>query len=184
MVRELRRFVTRALLARVGAAGACATLLCGAAGPALARDGDEPRGYLAIRGFDTNPITGVRDYWGVSLGGNYNRYLGGELSLDSFERRIKVDSFGSVGEYGITALVPQIRLRYPHGAGGNGGRRHRVLPRRCGRGRRRGQVPVLGQPGRADRRRLPFQFDQLALGRVRAAPVLPRAAGGATERGA
>jgi len=113
MVRERRRFVTRALLARVGAAGACATLLGGLAGPALARDGDEPRGYLAIRGFDTNPITGVRDYWGASLGGNYNRYLGGELSMDSFERRIKVDGFGSVGEYGVTALMPQIRLRYP-----------------------------------------------------------------------
>ena len=89
MVRELRRLLTRAVLARVGAVGACATLLCGMAGPALARDGDEPRGYLAIRGFDTNPITGVRDYWGVSLGGNYNRYLGGELSLDSFERRMR-----------------------------------------------------------------------------------------------
>lgn len=113
MVRQIARFTARARLARWCAAGSCAALLGGLASVALARDGDEPRGYLSVRGFDTNPATGVRDYWGASLGGNYNRYLGGELSLDSFERRLKVAGLASVGEYGITALVPQIRLRYP-----------------------------------------------------------------------
>ena len=42
-----------------------------------------------------------------------NRYLGGELSGDLFERRLKVQGFGSVGEYAVTAIVPQIRVRYP-----------------------------------------------------------------------
>jgi hypothetical protein len=55
----------------------------------------------------------VRDYWGLSVGGNLNRYLGGELSGDLFERRLKVQGFGSVGEYAVTAVVPQIRVRYP-----------------------------------------------------------------------
>jgi opacity protein-like surface antigen len=102
-----------------GRAARCCAVLSFAAvvaafvGVALAHDGDEPRGYLGFRGFGSNPGTGVHDYWGASLGGNFNRYLGGELSLDAFERRIHVDGFSSVGEYSITALVPQVRLRYP-----------------------------------------------------------------------
>jgi opacity protein-like surface antigen len=47
------------------------------------------------------------------VGANINRFLGAELSGDFFERRIDVGDFGSVGELGITAIVPQIRLRYP-----------------------------------------------------------------------
>jgi opacity protein-like surface antigen len=103
-----------ARLARFCAAACCAAVLGGGiAGTALARDGDEPRGYLGIRGFGSNPASGVHDYWGASLGGNYNRYVGGELSTDVFERRIHISGFDSVGEYGIAAIVPQIRLRYP-----------------------------------------------------------------------
>jgi opacity protein-like surface antigen len=102
-----------ARFARFCAAACCAAALWGSTGAALARDGDEPRGYLGIRGFGSNPATGVHDYWGASLGGNYNRYVGGELSADVFERRIHVSGFSSVGEYGIVAIVPQIRLRYP-----------------------------------------------------------------------
>lgn len=104
----------RGRLARFGAAGfCCGALLVGAPGLAPARDGDEPRGYLGLRGFGSNPGTGVHDYWGASLGGNYNRYVGGELSADIFERRIRVGGSSSLGEYGIVAIVPQIRLRYP-----------------------------------------------------------------------
>jgi opacity protein-like surface antigen len=104
----------RGRLARFGAAGfCCGALLVGAPGPAPARDGDEPRGYLGLRGFGSNPGTGVHDYWGASLGGNYNRYVGGELSADVFERRIRVGGSSALGEYGIVAIVPQIRLRYP-----------------------------------------------------------------------
>ena len=90
-----------------------AALICAAAAAVEARDGDEPRGYLAIRGFGSNPATGAHDYWGASLGANYNRFIGGELAVDIFERRLKSDVLDSVGEYGVIALVPQIRLRYP-----------------------------------------------------------------------
>jgi opacity protein-like surface antigen len=102
-----------ARLARLCAAGCFATALWGITDVALARDGEEPRGYLGIRGFGSNPATDVHDYWGVSLGGNYNRYVGGELSADVFERRIRVGGSSALGEHGIAALVPQIRLRYP-----------------------------------------------------------------------
>ena len=103
---------------RGGAARCCASLcfvavLGGIAGVALARDGDEPRAYLGLRGFGSNPGTDVHDYWGASLGGNFNRYIGAELSADVFERKMDVEGFRSVGEYAVIALVPQIRLRYP-----------------------------------------------------------------------
>jgi opacity protein-like surface antigen len=102
---------------RGGAARCCASLcfvavLGGFAGVALARDGDEPRAYLGLRGFGSNPGTDVHDYWGASLGGNFNRYLGAELSADVFERKLDIEG-RSTGEYGIIAIVPQIRLRYP-----------------------------------------------------------------------
>jgi opacity protein-like surface antigen len=100
-------------VARCCASLCFAAVLGGFAGVALARDGEESRGYLSIRGFGSNPGTGVHDYWGAALGGNYNRYVGGELSADVFERKMDVDGFRSVGEYAIIALVPQIRLRYP-----------------------------------------------------------------------
>jgi opacity protein-like surface antigen len=103
----------RSPVARCFAVVFCAAVLAGTAGVALARDGDELRGYLSIRGFGSNPGTEVHDYWGAAVGANFNRYVGAELSAEVFERRLHVDGFDSVGEYGITALVPQIRLRYP-----------------------------------------------------------------------
>jgi opacity protein-like surface antigen len=99
--------------ARLCAAAVGALVLGLLFSPAAARDGDDVRGYLGIRAFGSNPGTGVRDYYGASVGANINRFLGAELSGDFFERRIDVDAFGSVGEQGITAIVPQIRLRYP-----------------------------------------------------------------------
>jgi opacity protein-like surface antigen len=108
----------RAVRLRGGVARCCASLcfaavLGGFAGVALARDGDEPRAYLGLRGFGSNPGTEVHDYWGAALGGNFNRYIGAELSADIFERKMDIEGFRSVGEYAVTALVPQIRLRYP-----------------------------------------------------------------------
>lgn len=98
---------------RIGAAACVALTLGVLPAPATARDGDEPRAYLGVRAFGSNPSTGVRDYYGASVGANINRFLGAELSGDFFERRIDIDEFPSVGELGITAIVPQIRLRYP-----------------------------------------------------------------------
>ena len=103
----------RTHIGRLTAVVLCISVLLLLALPATAQDGDEPRAYLGVRGLGSNPGTHVRDYWGLSVGGNVNRYLGGELSGDLFERRLKVQGFGSVGEYAVTAIVPQIRVRYP-----------------------------------------------------------------------
>jgi opacity protein-like surface antigen len=76
-----------------------------------AQDSERPRFYLGVRGQDTNPM-GVHDTWGVSLGANLGKHWGLELSADFFER--EVHSGGrTIGEYGVVALVPQLRLRYP-----------------------------------------------------------------------
>lgn len=109
----MRGSTVRTHIGRLTAVGLCASAVFLAALPVTAHDGDEPRAYLGVRGFGSNPGTHVRDYWGLSVGGNVNRYLGGELSGDLFERRLKVQGFGSVGEYAVTAIVPQIRVRYP-----------------------------------------------------------------------
>lgn len=101
-------------LGRRCAAFLSAAVLLGATPGWTHADGeDAPRAYLNIRGGGSNPWTHVRDYWGVSAGADFNRHLGAELSADIFERRIRLSGFGSVGEYGLIALVPQVRLRYP-----------------------------------------------------------------------
>jgi opacity protein-like surface antigen len=109
----MRGSTVRTHIGRLTAVVLCASVVFLAALPVTAHDGDEPRAYLGVRGFGSNPGTHVHDYWGLSVGGNVNRYLGGELSGDLFERRLKVQGFGSVGEYAVTAIVPQIRVRYP-----------------------------------------------------------------------
>src|SRR5918995_6895575 len=79
--------------------------------PGWAEDSDRIR-YLQLRGQDTNPWTGVHDHWGLSLGANLGRYWGLELSADTFERRIQ-RSGDTLAEFGVVALAPQLRLRYP-----------------------------------------------------------------------
>ena len=77
-----------------------------------AQDSDRPRPYLHLRGQDTNPITNVHDAWGFSLGANLGRWWGAEMSVDTFERHIDQDG-NKIGEYGVVALVPQLRVRWP-----------------------------------------------------------------------
>jgi opacity protein-like surface antigen len=91
---------------------AVGTLLLLSAVPAVAEDSDRPRFYLNLRGQDTNPWTHTHDAWGVAVGANFGRYWGVELSADTYERFVKFGG-GSVGEQGVLALVPQVRLRYP-----------------------------------------------------------------------
>src|SRR4029453_6360813 len=79
---------------------------------AWAEDSDELRGYLQLKFRGTNG-TGVHDSYGFGLGVNLNRYVGVELSGDHFEIFPKVSGFGTIGEYGVFAVMPQIRLRYP-----------------------------------------------------------------------
>ena len=80
---------------------------------AEAEDRDQVRGYLHLKFRDTNDLTGVHDYYGFSLGANINRHVGLELSGDRFEIFAKVPGSGTIGEYGVFALLPQLRLRYP-----------------------------------------------------------------------
>jgi opacity protein-like surface antigen len=77
-----------------------------------AEDGADLRYYLHLRGQDTNPWTRVHDHWGLSLGANLGRFWGLELSADTFEREVQKGGH-TLGEYGVVALVPQLRLRYP-----------------------------------------------------------------------
>jgi opacity protein-like surface antigen len=77
-----------------------------------AQDSDRLRYYLDLRGHGSSPFTDVHDLLGISVGANFNRYWGVELSGDGFERRLRLDE-RSLGEYAILALVPQVRLRYP-----------------------------------------------------------------------
>ena len=80
---------------------------------AAAEDSDIPRWYLQLKFRDTDSNTGVHDYYGFGIGANLNRYLRFELSGDRFEIFPKVRNLGTVGEYGVFALMPQVRLRYP-----------------------------------------------------------------------
>jgi opacity protein-like surface antigen len=95
----------------VGAAGVIAISVAAVAA-AWAEDSDELRGYLQLKFRGTNG-TGVHDSYGFGLGVNLNRYVGVELSGDHFEIFPKVSGFGTIGEYGVFAVMPQIRLRYP-----------------------------------------------------------------------
>ena len=96
----------------IGAAACVVALVLASALPGHAEDSARVRYYLHLRAEDTNPATGVHDHWGVSLGVNLGRYWGLELAADSFERR--VEGLGrTLGEIGIGAFVPQLRLRYP-----------------------------------------------------------------------
>jgi opacity protein-like surface antigen len=83
-----------------------------AVAPVWAEASDRLRYYLHLRGQDSNPWTGVHDHWGLSLGANLGRHWGLELSADTFERQVK-QAGDTLGEFGVGAIVPQLRLRYP-----------------------------------------------------------------------
>src|SRR5215510_13826462 len=83
------------------------------AASARAQDSDRFRPYLGLKFFDTNPATGVHDLYGFSVGANVNRYFSFELSGDHYEVFPDIPPYGTIGEYGVFALIPQIRLRYP-----------------------------------------------------------------------
>ena len=81
--------------------------------PAGAEDSDRFRPYVGLKFFDTNPATGVHDLFGFSLGRQPDRYFGVELSGDRYEVFPDIAPYGTIGEYGVFALIPQARLRYP-----------------------------------------------------------------------
>jgi opacity protein-like surface antigen len=108
-IAPLRASLSAKVLVSIGTALA---LLGAIAGACMAEDSDRVRYYLHLRGQDTNPLTGVHDHVGLSLGANLGRYWGLELSGDVFERQVTLGG-RTFGEYGMGAVVPQLRLRYP-----------------------------------------------------------------------
>jgi opacity protein-like surface antigen len=78
-----------------------------------AEDSDRVRYYLGLRGGESNPAVKAEDVVGFSLGANLNRYFGLELSGDLFEIPLDATGIGEIGEYGVLALAPLLRLRYP-----------------------------------------------------------------------
>lgn len=97
----------------VAAAVAAVAVLLAAASVARAQDSDHPRLYLGVRIGESNPITKANDVAGVSIGANFNRYLGFEFSFDAYELYMETSEYGRAAELGIAGLLPQLRLRYP-----------------------------------------------------------------------
>ena len=97
------------LLCVCGAVGLLAACAC----PAQAQESERARGYLHLKLRDTDESTGVHDYYGFGFGANVSRYFGFELSGDRFEIFPDIRGIGTIGEYGVFALVPQLRVRYP-----------------------------------------------------------------------
>ena len=83
-------------------------VICGlSARPADAGDSDQLRWYVGGR-FDLFSLTHTHDFVGGEVGVNFNRYLGVELALDNWERKV-----GDLSELAVTSITPQLRLRYP-----------------------------------------------------------------------
>lgn len=78
-----------------------------------AEDSDRPRAYFNFRAADTNPLTDTHDLWGTSIGINLDRHLSVELSADFFETTLDDSSGEALGEYAISAILPQARWRFP-----------------------------------------------------------------------
>lgn len=94
----MKRRVALLMLALLGALGAA---------PARAEDSDQLRWYIGGR-FDLFSLTHTHDFVGGEVGVNFNRYIGLELALDNWERKV-----GDLSELAVTAITPQLRLRYP-----------------------------------------------------------------------
>lgn len=78
-----------------------------------AEDGPKPRAYLHFRAGEISPQWEVDDHYGISFGYNFNRFLGVEFAVDSFERELDLSGIGVIGEESVASFVPQLRVRYP-----------------------------------------------------------------------
>lgn len=79
----------------------------------MAEDGPKPRAYLHFRAGEISPQWEVDDHYGISFGYNFNRILGVEFAVDSFERELDLSGIGVIGEESVASFVPQLRVRYP-----------------------------------------------------------------------
>jgi hypothetical protein len=84
-----------------------ALLVCALA--ARGEDSDQRRYYLDLRYEDiASGITKSHDGAGISVGVNFNRYVGLELAFDAYDVKV-----GDVSEIEVLPFVAQVRLRYP-----------------------------------------------------------------------
>ncbi|MFO0996602.1 MAG: outer membrane beta-barrel protein [Alphaproteobacteria bacterium] len=54
-----------------------------------------------------------QQFIGATVGADWGRYWGGELSLDTFESDIKSPTFGKLSDYNIWTAMANARFRYP-----------------------------------------------------------------------
>lgn len=87
--------------------------LLGAMGVGWAEDADRFRPYFHWKSYEWDTIWGVDDANGVSLGANFDRHWGAELSLDAFQLGLRNTSDQLVAEMSSISLIPQVRLRQP-----------------------------------------------------------------------
>lgn len=59
----------------------------------------------------------LNQIYGISLGVDWGRHWGVELTVDSTEWGIVLDGVGQVSEYAVVPIIPQFRFRYPIGDG-------------------------------------------------------------------
>ena len=90
----------------------CVLISCGTA-RTRAEDSDRLRPYLRFHSGDIAPKWGVDDLWSLSLGANFNKHLGAEMTVDFFERDYDYPGLGTLGEVSAWNFVPHFRLRYP-----------------------------------------------------------------------
>jgi hypothetical protein len=61
---------------------------------------------------DTGSI-GFNWPYGIAVGANFGRFLGAEVAFEGREVRLAVPGLGSIGEYALYTIIPQVRVRYP-----------------------------------------------------------------------
>lgn len=98
-------------------------LLAGLPGVCRAEDTDQDRLYGSFRfGVNTHlhlkaapgvEVDRIQQSYGFSLGVNLGRYFGLEIAADQSATDLTVPGRGTIGEYGIFNLVPEVRVRYP-----------------------------------------------------------------------
>ena len=80
---------------------------------ARAEDADRFRSYVHWKSYEWDTIWGVDDANGVSLGANFDRHWGAELSLDAFQLGLRNAEDRLAAEMSSITLMPQVRLRQP-----------------------------------------------------------------------
>lgn len=86
------------------ALGTCAT---------RAEDADRQRWYLHFRSGEFDTAWDVLDFWGFGIGMNLDKNWGVEMVGDVWEKNVRVDGTGRLGEMSVNSMMPQVRFRWP-----------------------------------------------------------------------